>query len=194
MNYAKEIRKEKLAQRDGLTNEEISEKSRIIEKKILSLDEIQSALNIFIYVSFRSEVSTLWLIEELLKDSKKISVPITHVAEKRMEAIHIEDLSRDLVPGYCNIPEPNGERVRNNVTDPFNIDVVIIPGSVFDERGARFGYGGGYYDRFLEKIPFAVRIGLAFEMQMVEEAPIQPHDELLDYIVTEQRTIRAKRM
>ncbi|MBM9603937.1 5-formyltetrahydrofolate cyclo-ligase [Desulfopila inferna] len=194
MNYAKEIRKEKLAQRDSLTIEEISEKSRIIEKKILSLDEIQSALNIFIYVSFRSEVSTLWLIEELLKNSKKISVPITHVAERRMEAIHIEDLSRDLVPGYCNIPEPNEERVRNNVTDPFNIDVVIIPGSVFDERGARFGYGGGYYDRFLEKIPFAVRIGLAFEMQMVEEAPIQPHDELLDYIVTEQRTIKAKRL
>ncbi len=191
---AKEIRKEKLAQRDGLTSEEISEKSRIIEKKILTLDEIRSALNIFIYVSFRSEVSTLWLIEELMKDSKKISVPITHVAEKKMEAIHIEDLSRDLVPGYCNIPEPNEERVHNNVTDPLNIDVVIIPGSVFDKRGARFGYGGGYYDRFLEKIPFAVRIGLAFEMQIVEEAPIQPHDELLDYVVTEQGTIKAKRM
>jgi 5-formyltetrahydrofolate cyclo-ligase len=188
------LRKDKLAQRDGLTGEERAEKSRKIGERVLAFDEIKKALNIFIYVSFRSEVSTLWLIEEFLKSGKKVSVPITHLKEKRLDAIHIEDMSRDLVSGYCDILEPHGDRVRNNITDPQNIDVVIVPGSVFDERGGRFGYGGGYYDRYLENIPFTVRIGLAFELQTVKEAPIQPHDELLHYIITEQRIIQGSRM
>ncbi len=76
---------------------------------------------------------------------------------------------------------------------PQEIETILLPGSVFDERGGRFGYGGGYYDRFLAKVPKARRIGLAFDLQVVAEAPLQEHDELLDLVVTESRIIRGNR-
>ncbi|MDJ0624293.1 MAG: 5-formyltetrahydrofolate cyclo-ligase [Desulfocapsaceae bacterium] len=191
MSEGKELRKKILALRDSLSDGELTEKSSKISEKILGFKEIEMARNIFIYVNFRSEVITLSLISELMKLNKRISVPKTNSQENRIDAIHIEDLSADLVPGYADIPEPRSDLLTENITEPQNIDIVILPGSVFDERGGRFGYGGGYYDRFVEKIPFAVRIGLAFDIQVVKEAPLQPHDELLDYIVTENRIIEV---
>jgi len=191
MSDGKNIRKEKLALRDALTDDEQKHKSDSIINKILDFNEIKSAKNIFIYVHFRSEVRTVELIDKLMKMNKRISVPITRLQEKRMDAVHITDVSKDLVPGYCDIPEPHPDILHKNITEPQNIDVVIIPGSVFDERGGRMGYGGGYYDRFLERIPYATRIGLAYEVQIVNEIPLQPHDELLDYTVTEERIIEV---
>ena len=189
MSEGKDLRKKILALRDGINSDELTQRSKVISEKILGFKEIEMARNIFVYVNFRSEVITVPLINDLMKKDKIISVPKTYVQENRMEAIHIGDVSKDLVPGYCNILEPRPEILETNITEPQNIDVIILPGSVFDERGGRMGYGGGYYDRFVEKIPFAIRIGLAFEEQIVAEAPLQPHDELLDYIVTEKRII-----
>lgn len=191
MSDGKNIRKEKLGLRDALTTDEQKHKSNIILNKILAFNEIKSARNIFIYAHFRSEVRTTEFIDKLMKMNKIISVPITRFQEKRMDAVHIKDMLKDLVPGYCDIPEPRPDLLDENITEPQNIDVVIIPGSVFDVRGGRMGYGGGYYDRFLEKIPYATRIGLAYEVQIVNEIPLQPHDELLDYIVTEERIIEV---
>ena len=187
------MRKEKLALRDSLTEEDLHEKSNIIKEKLLQLEEIEKAHNVFIYVSFRSEVETQSLINELLERGKVVSVPISYIEEKRMDAIRIHALSEDLTPGYCGILEPKKDLLVKNRISPEIIDVVIVPGSVFDERGGRFGYGGGYYDRFLEKLPFTTRIGLAFEIQTVKEAPVQSHDELLDYIITEERIIKSNR-
>lgn len=192
MNDGNNLRKEKLLARDNQKNKEIDEKSRIIERKVLDLKEVGSAKSIFIYVSFRSEVSTTLLIKQLMKAGKNISVPMTYVREKKMEAISISSIEEDLEPGYCGILEPKNEILVTKRTNPKTIDLVVVPGSVFDERGGRFGYGGGYYDRFLNEIPDAVRIGLAFEIQIVQRAPIKEHDELLDYIVTEKRVINGK--
>lgn len=191
MSEGKELRKKILALRNSIERDDIIQKSKIICDKVLSFKEVEMAKNVFTYVNFRSEVVTLPLLSELMKLEKKVSVPKTHVQENRMDAIQIQDISKDLVPGYQNILEPRSDLLSTHVTDPQNIDVIILPGSVFDERGGRFGYGGGYYDRFVEMIPFAVRIGLAFDIQVVKEAPLQPHDELLDFIVTESRIIKV---
>ena len=189
MSEGKDLRKKILALRDGISNEDVANKSKVICEKVLGFKEMDMARNVFTYVNFRSEVITIPLINELMGKGKILSVPKTYVDENKMEAIRINNVSEDLVPGYCDILEPRSELLETNITEPQNIDVIILPGSVFDERGGRMGYGGGYYDRFVEKIPFAIRIGLAFEEQVVSEAPLQPHDELLDYIVTEKRII-----
>lgn len=193
MINGKNLRKEKLDLRDGLNQKQIDEKSKIIEENLLQLEEVEKGLNIFIYVNFRSEVKTISAIEKLIKQSKKVAVPITYVKEKRLDAILIENISKDLVPGYCGILEPEKKLCINKIVRPEDIDVIVLPGSVFDERGGRFGYGGGFYDRFLESNPKAIRIGLAFELQIVREAPIKEHDEILDYIITERRIIKGKR-
>ena len=73
------------------------------------------------------------------------------------------------------------------------VEVIVLPGSVFDEQGGRLGYGGGYYDRFIAlQAPQAKRIGLAFEMQIEKQLPLQPHDQKLHLIITEKRIIDCR--
>lgn len=193
MNDSKQLRKEILAKRDALSQDEIISKSAIIGQCLLSLPELTESDNIFLYVSFRSEVATMPLLNELIGMGKNVSVPITHVKERRLDAIRITNPAVELVPGYCDIPEPRSEILTTNYVDPQTIDMIVLPGSVFDERCGRFGYGGGFYDRFVSSNPAAIRVGLAFEAQIVERAPLQDHDELLDMVVTENRVIRGSR-
>jgi 5-formyltetrahydrofolate cyclo-ligase len=186
------LRTEILAARDRLGREHILAKSRAIHRRLLDLPEIGNSQTIFVYVSFRSEVETTELIDHLLALGKKVAVPITRVAEKRLEAIAISSRATDLQPGYCRIPEPLEELCRTRSIPPEEIEAIILPGSVFDERGGRFGYGGGYYDRFVSANPQATRIGLAFDLQIVARAPLAAHDEILDLVVSESRIIRAE--
>lgn len=179
------LRKNTLKERDNLSSDEIKTTSDAICENLLNLAEVKNSKTIFAYVSFRSEVSTFGLIEKLIGAGKKVTVPITYVEERRLDAIQINDLNKDLVPGYCNIPEPTPELCVANIVDPQEIDVILLPGSVFDKRGGRFGYGGGFYDRFVSAAPEATRIALAYDLQVVDKLALQPHDELLDYIVTE---------
>lgn len=187
------LRKTILAARNRLSQDEITVKSQAIQESLLSLDQVRTRQSIFVYVSFRSEVNTLDLIEKLIDMGKTVAVPITRVREKRLDAIRITHPAADLEPGYCMIPEPREELCRTNQLAPEEIETILLPGSVFDERGGRFGYGGGYYDRFLAQIPAATRIGLSFDLQVIEKAPLSAHDQLLDLVVTETRIISGRR-
>ena len=186
-----QLRKEILASRNAMTQQEIEIKSTAIEYRLLELEQLQKHQMIFVYVSFRSEVATLSLIDTLIEMGKTVIVPITRVKEKRLDAVHITNRLTDLIPGYCNIPEPKESLCARAAVAPEEIETILLPGSVFDERGGRFGYGGGYYDRFLAQVPTAARIGLAYELQIIEKAPLQEHDELLDLVVTENRVIQG---
>lgn len=180
-----------LAKRDAMTPEEILQKSQLIQRNLESLEELRRSRTIFAYVSFRSEVDTNQLIDELLASGKKVAVPVTRIKEKRLDVIAITSRQEDLVPGYCRIPEPRRELWESAKLAEEEIESILLPGSVFDQRGGRFGYGGGYYDRFLERNPQALRIGLAFDLQVVERAPLAAHDQLLDLVVTESRIIKG---
>jgi 5-formyltetrahydrofolate cyclo-ligase len=188
-----QLRKDILTARNQLTPQQINAKSMDIQQTLLSLEELRNRQSIFVYVSFRSEVATLTLIDALIDMGKTVIVPITRVQEKRLDAIHITNRSKDLEPGYCDIPEPKELLCNTREVAPEDIETILLPGSVFDERGGRFGYGGGYYDRFLAKVPTAARIGLAYDLQIIEKAPLQKHDEILDLVVTESRVIHGGR-
>lgn len=188
------LRKKILVARDGLPLEDRLAMSRDIAQKILLLDEVAAREILFVYVDFRSEVETHILIAELLKRSKRVVVPVTLVAEKRLLPVAITNLEKDLVPGYCSIPEPRVEIRKSRLIASSEIETIILPGSVFDKRGGRLGYGGGYYDRFMAcDAPNARRIGLAFDFQVVDRLSLQVHDELLDLVVTEKRIIQGIR-
>jgi len=187
------LRQNLLAARNEMTTAQLRKQSLAVLKNLLKQKEVIKSNTVFVYVSFRSEVETLELIKTFLNLKKTVTVPITRIKEKRLDAIQITDPESDLIPGYCNIPEPREELCLKQKMNPANIDIILLPGSVFDERGGRLGYGGGYYDRFVSAIPGALRIGLAFELQIVEKAPLKSHDELLDLVITETRIIKGKR-
>ena len=179
-----------LANRDLLNVQDRHEKSTAITERILTMPEMGSWKTLFIYVNFRSEVETLQLIQKCLENGKRVAVPLVDSTQSTMIAFQVTDLEQDLRPGYFDIPEP--DPARTSRVAGREIDVVMLPGSVFDPAGGRLGYGGGYYDRFLvNDAPLACRIGLAFEMQVVEAVPLEPHDQRLDYLVTEKRIIKT---
>lgn len=181
-------RKQVLAKRDQLQAAERHEKSRAIEEKLWRLFEMENWKTLFVYVSFRSEVETLGLIQRCLEHGLRVAVPLVDHSNSTMIPLQVNDPDRDLKPGYYSIPEP--DPLKASRIDGKEIDAVILPGSVFDTEGGRLGYGGGYYDRFLvNDAPQACRIGLAFELQIVPVVPLEPHDQRLDYLVTEKRII-----
>ena len=182
------MRKQVLAKRDLLGIRDRHEKSAAITERFLSMPGMDSWETLFVYVNFRSEVETLQLIQRCLEKDKRVVVPLVDSAQSTMIALQVTDLEEDLQPGYFDIPEP--DPAKTSRVDGKEIDVVVLPGSVFDTEGGRLGYGGGYYDRFLvNDAPQACRIGLAFELQVVPAVPLEPHDQRLDYLVTEKRTI-----
>ncbi len=181
-----ELRRRILERRDSIPAEERQRNSTVIVNNLWQIDGFSSAQNIMLYINFRSEVETLPLIEECTKRNIQVTAPLTITKPPRLVPFPVTDPEKDLRPGYCNIPEPDQDRL--TPWDPSKIDVVLLPGSVFDRQGGRLGYGGGYYDRFLsQEAPQALRIALAFEIQIVDKVPVQAHDIPMHYLVSEKK-------
>ncbi len=195
MNKNNKLRKQVLARRDAQAPVLQHDKSLRIGRTLLDLPLLNNCTTLLIYVAFRSEVQTLPIITTLLESGKTVAVPLTLVREKRLRSIIIKDPKKDLSPGYCGIPEPKTSPIHNKTIDPTVIDLVIVPGSVFDRQGGRLGYGGGYYDRFLAmRAPQATRIALAYELQIVDKIHLEPHDQTMDMIITENSVYTCRRI
>lgn len=185
-----EIRQNVLESRMALSPAAVTEKSRIIIEKIMSSDLFLKTQSLMVYVDFRNEVQTGSLIAGALAAGKQVSVPITDIREKKLTPSRLLSYPDDLTPGVWGILEPKTECVRP--VDPAALNLVVVPGVAFDERGNRLGYGGGFYDRFLPRTgPGTVYLAPAFEVQLVEDACPGSHDVPVHIIVTEKRIIKA---
>ena len=180
------IRSEALKRRRSLPARDAL--SQDICREVLELAEYRSAVTVIVYMGVRSEVQTTPLIEEALADGKRVAVP--YCAGEQLALFHLRSLA-ELVPGEYRIPEPLAElRTSARAVALADVDLVVVPGVAFDRRGARLGFGRGYFDRLLSQLPRpAPRVGLAFGCQLFEVIPTEAHDEPLDAIVTEHGAI-----
>ena len=187
----KNLRKKILALRDAIPSEERRKKSASIHLHLFSLPEFVAAQSVAFFVSFKSEVLTESMIREALALPKVVAVPTTDLTNRRLLFSRIIDYTDDLVPGTWGIMEPHPDRVRPVARE--EIDLVVTPGAVFDQRGQRIGYGGGFYDGLLKSF-HKPSVALAYAVQMVEEVPtVSGHDEPVDIIITEEGVIRCTR-
>ncbi|MCD5402084.1 5-formyltetrahydrofolate cyclo-ligase [candidate division NPL-UPA2 bacterium] len=185
MEEKKSIRKEILVKRNGLSEEAVREKSQRIKKKLFELLEFKKAKTVMFYVAKDKEARTEEIIRESLKMGKRVAVPISKVKERDLIPSLLTAYG-ELVPGAYGILEP-GEECRQPVPLE-SLELIIVPGVAFDRQGNRLGFGGGFYDNFLGKVPANIpRLGLAFELQLVEELPGGENDIPVDGIVTEER-------
>ncbi len=181
-----------LSKRDRLSFSTMSYLSKKITNSFRKLEEYQTSRMPLIYVSFRSEVDTHQLIRERLNSGLEVAVPKTDVTNRRLETYLLKDWEKGLRPGAYGILEPDVKVA--SLIRPSQIDMVVVPGSVFDRQCGRYGYGGGYFDRFLSiEAPQALRIGLAFSLQVLPEIPLKTHDQRMDIIVTENEILRCNR-
>jgi 5-formyltetrahydrofolate cyclo-ligase len=181
----KEIRKDVLKKRADIKGHERSRKDSAIRERLFSMKEFKESQRILFFASFGAEVETLEIIKNSISMGKAAMIP--KVGKDGLEIYEIKSMD-ELSPGYMGIPEPEPRPETMRRLD--DIDMVVIPGVAFDGKGSRLGYGKGYYDKLLSKMKKKIPIvAPAYEEQVVEYIPSEPHDIKIDKIVTDERTI-----
>lgn len=185
------IRKRILESRSKLTREDICIKSGVICSRLLKQQEFVQARLVMCYMDFRSEVMTGEIITGCIKTGKRVVLPYvgkTNGISGELQAYEIKDLKSDVTEGAYGILEPDPGRTDR--IDEKEIDLVIVPGVAFDLHKNRIGYGAGYYDRFLYRLrPVCVKAGIAFDIQIVDNVPVDENDIEMDLIITETRIL-----
>lgn len=192
----KRFRRMALARRDSLLAQEREAYSEIIVKKLTTLPCYRQAEAVLTYINFRSEVDTLFLLEQSFADKKLVFAP--KVSGREMEFFQIFG-EKDLIEGYHGIREPKeGKSYTDWVSQCKALEkrmvLICLPGAAFDRKGHRIGYGGGFYDRYLSGLPKTVSpqittAALAFNCQIFEEIPWELHDICPEKIITEVEII-----
>ncbi len=171
----------------------MTEAKTAVEKeqfRVLHLHEYVRARGIACYVSKDSEVDTRPLIRKALDNNRRVLVPVVKKGDIDLFFSEIKDLGKELAPGSFNIPEPKPEHLRPESLDA--VDVLFVPGIVWDKEGYRLGWGRGYFDRVLKTLPEHVRsIGLSFNLQLVNRVPRDQFDLPVNTVVTESRVVRC---
>lgn len=187
MNDKLLFRKQALKKRSELF--ESAEKKKEADLKILenlkASGLIEKAELVLVYVSYRDEADTLELIKYLLLKGIKVAVPRCR-KQGQMDFFTIENLG-ELKPSSMGIPEPEYDEKR--LVRDFTGALCIVPGTAFDLKGMRTGYGGGYYDRFLSREKNITSAGICYDLLIYDEVPSEPHDISVDHIITEKGLI-----
>ncbi|MFX3623827.1 MAG: 5-formyltetrahydrofolate cyclo-ligase [Ectobacillus sp.] len=185
MNEKAALRKKML---DKISSFSVKQKeiwSAQIASRLYELEEWKAACTIGVTISMAHEVDTYHIIKHAWKEGKNVAVPKCH-RETRMMTFHVIQDFTQLETVYMNLKEPIPEQTLK--VAPSAIDLLIVPGIAFTNKGERLGYGGGYYDRFLSRYT-GNTVALAFSFQVVPKVPMKAYDRCVQKLITEQGVI-----
>ena len=184
----REIRNDMIKTLAGLSKEAVAEKTKAIENRLFEFANFLEANIALLYVSTSHEVGTEAILKRSFEYNKIVVLPAFDVNQVKMKLLKVDGLKSNLVPGPRGVMEPDSQHCKKVPIDC--IDIAIVPGIVFDEKGARIGSGSGFYDRFIPKLPITTRkVALSMEEQIVPQIPMESHDKHVDIIVTDKRII-----
>ena len=170
------LRQQIRLQKRQMEQAEILEKSQQLFRHFTATDAYRNAKSIYGYMSYNQEVRTLPILEQALRDGKRVAVPKCY--GDTMKFIYMDDLSQ-VAPGYAGIPEPIAdEPVADDPTA-----LVLMPGMAFDPQGHRIGYGGGFYDKFLAAEPDHPTLALCYDFQMLPHLETEEFDIPVDCVL-----------
>ncbi|MDH4234112.1 MAG: 5-formyltetrahydrofolate cyclo-ligase [Gallionella sp.] len=187
------IRKSTLSLRDQLPHDTRAVYSATITNRLLQLPEYRQAASVLGYMNFGAEfASDLW-VGEVLAEGKRLVLPKVNHHTNLLDLYWVDDLESQLAAGLWGIREPVVERCER-LNDINEVEFALLPGVAFTRKGARLGYGGGFYDKLLANMisnmtQRPVLAAAAFALQIVEHIPQEPTDVRVEWIVTEQETI-----
>lgn len=172
----KELRKKIRELKRAMTPQMVEQASHDLARQFFATEYYQNAKTIYGYMPYNQEVRTVPILEQALRDGKKVAVP--KVNGDTMRFIYLEDLTQ-VSPSDMGIPEPiSDEPVASDETA-----LVLMPGLAFDKNGNRMGYGGGYYDKFLALEPDHPTVALCYSFQMVDAIPTEDYDIPVDLVL-----------
>ena len=170
----KELRKDIRAAKKLHTPEELLLQSEVILRKLAQHLRFLEAERVMLYASLPDEVQTLSFLETW-RHRKTVILP-TVVGDDIIPVELAENV--EFAEGDFHIPEPQNHPYTGD------FDLIVVPGMAFDKAGHRLGRGKGYYDRFLSQHPQVYTIGLCFDFQLLPEVPFEPHDCLINDVIT----------
>ena len=175
--------------RTFLKEPEIISKSLAIESLFFRLEGLESVKNLLIYMASLKEVQTRRIIEKFFKKNVAIYLPLVDLSQGKIFFFRVSDFDNGLEKGPFGIFQPKFDE-RNLLDETKDIDLIVVPGMAFDEKGGRIGNGKGFYDKFLATVPPHITIiALAFELQIVDEIILFNYDIPVHKIITEKRII-----
>jgi len=164
-------------------NERISAENKVFELLTL-LPEFNNAKTISSFVSFRDEIAMDQINSYILSSGKKLLLPYINTTTKVMTFHEVNTLS-ELVLNSFGILEPNP--LIHVQHDNESTECILTPGVAFDSRGYRLGYGGGFYDRLFSQIKKTIpKIGIAFDLQRIDDLPVESFDYPIHKLITEK--------
>ena len=176
-----DIRRQVKKLRNEMSQDDCRRRSESICQRFFSLDSFAENNCICAYISKGNEVDTIPIIEKAWSEGKSVYVP--KVYGEIMHFIRIDSFD-DVAKGNFGIMEP----VSDDISDPED-GVIIMPGVAFDAELNRIGFGGGYYDRYLESHDNLLKVALAYDFQIVRHIDSEENDIKPDLIVTEKHII-----
>jgi 5-formyltetrahydrofolate cyclo-ligase len=172
----------------AFTKDEFSKKSRQILTRLFDFANFMEARVVFLYLSKPGEVDTRNIINYCFGKNKVVVLPSDDSNRKDLKLLKLNDPAADFVVGSKGDLVPDINRCRLVPID--SVEIAIIPGLVFDEKGARIGLGTGFYDKLIPKLPATTRkVSLAFEDQIIAQVPKGSVDRHVDIIITESRVV-----
>ncbi|ANC77864.1 hypothetical protein ABE65_014075 [Fictibacillus phosphorivorans] len=165
----------------SIGEEERKEKSEAISNLLFQTDEWKTAGCIGITVSRGFELDTSYIIDQAWREGKTVAVPKCYSKHKQMEFREICSYE-ELENVYMDLYEPKVEVT--SCIEPRQMNMIVVPGLVFDREGYRIGYGGGYFDRYLQTYD-GPKLSLAYTVQTIRSLPHESYDIPVDIIITE---------
>jgi 5-formyltetrahydrofolate cyclo-ligase len=183
-----EIRDEIIEKISKYSDEERAEKMKVLQNRLLSFANYQESKIAFLPSSRENEMDLSGIIRQSIKLNKIVVLPSYRAGKPDITLLKLDDPDGELVQGALGNMEPDPQKCKVVPID--SIDIAIIPGLAFDEKGGRIGTGKGYFDNFIPQLPITARkVSLAFEDQLIQQVPMESHDKYVDIIITEKRII-----
>jgi 5-formyltetrahydrofolate cyclo-ligase len=171
-----------------LSEIEIAEKTRAIEDRLFEFANFLESKIILLYVNGKNEVQTENIIKRAYHYNKIVVLPAFIPEKLGMKLMKVDNYPQDLKAGPRDVLEPDASHCKIVPID--RVDIAIIPGWAFDEKGGRIGSGQGYYDKLIPKLAITTRkVALTLEDQILPQIPMESHDKYVDIIITEKRII-----
>lgn len=173
---------------EKFTNEELLEKYNKIEHKLFEFANFMEAQLAFLYTPVANEIPTEGIIKKALQIEKSVALPVFTDAKNAINLYKISNYDKDLAVNADDILEPNVDKCKKVPLDA--IDIAIIPGLAFDDKGGRIGFGNNYYTKMITKLPETCRkVSLAYEEQIVDQIQMESRKFTVDIIITDKRVI-----
>ncbi|GAB6060252.1 5-formyltetrahydrofolate cyclo-ligase [Desulfonatronum parangueonense] len=184
------LRSRLTARRRSMQAEDALRRSHAVQERVRELPNWEAMRTVLVYLPFQNEVDTWELIHELWGRGVQTLAPCCRPdCPGEMDFYRFRS-PEDLLPGSYSIPEPDPGRC--SMVDPLICDCILTPGVAFDRQGFRLGFGGGYYDRLLALTGVEVlTIGMAYDFQVLDDLPREPHDQSVQVLCTDKETIWA---